>query len=95
MGDLQLDGVDFELDSKLTTDAFLSPRNDMSEFGIIISSCRSLFRSSFANSRVEFVRRQANGVAHSLAREAALHASPTTYFIIPSCIESLIITEML
>jgi hypothetical protein len=95
VGDMQMDGVDFVLDSKLTTDAFLSSRNDISEFGTIISSCRSFFSSTFVNSRVEFTRRQANGVAHSLAREATLLASPVTYFVIPNCIESLIINEML
>jgi hypothetical protein len=74
--DMQFDNVDFETDFKLTADAFLSDRNDTSEFGCIISSCRSLFSAFFSNSRVEFVRRQANGVAHALAREATLLASP-------------------
>jgi ribonuclease HI len=95
VADLQLDNVDFAMDSKLTIEAFLASRNDLSEFGNIISSCRSLFSSNFVNSRVEFTRRQANGVAHSLAREATLRASPVTYFVIPNCIESLIINEML
>jgi ribonuclease HI len=95
LGDMQFDNVDFELDSKLTVDAFLATRNDLSEFGVIISSCRSLCSSFFSNSRVEFVRRQANGVAHSLAREATLLASPVTYYDIPNCIETLIINEML
>ena len=54
-----------------------------------------LVSSPFVNSRVEFVRRQANGVAHSLAKEATLLASPATYYDIPYCIESLIINEML
>jgi len=44
---------------------------------------------------VEFVRRQANVVAHVLAGEATLLASPAIYFYIPECIESLIINEML
>jgi hypothetical protein len=50
---------------------------------------------SSVNSRVEFVRRQANGVAHSLAREAPLLSSPVIYYDIPSCIETIIINEML
>jgi hypothetical protein len=87
--------VDFEIDSKLTADAFLSTRNDLSEFGSIISSSRSLFNTSFSNSRVKFVRRQANVVAHALAREATSLASPAVYFDIPNCIETLIINEML
>jgi len=55
--DMQFDNVDFETDSKLTADAFISNRNDMSECGCIFSSCRSLFTSYFYNSRVEFVTR--------------------------------------
>jgi len=56
LSDMQIDNVDFETDSKLTANAFLSTRNDLFEFGCIISSCRSLFRTFFPNSRVEFVR---------------------------------------
>ena len=95
LSDMQLNNVDFETDSKLTADAFLSTRNDLSEFGCIISSRRSLFSTSFSNSRVEFVRRQANVVAHALAREATSLASPAVYFDIPDCTETLIINEML
>ena len=95
LSDMQLDNVDFETDSKLTVDAFLSNRNDLSEFGCIISSCRSLFHNLFSNSRVEFVRRQANAVAHTLAREATHSTSPAIYYDIPTCIETIIINEML
>jgi len=92
---MQFDSVDFETDSKLTADAFLSTMNDLSKLGCIISSCRSLFSTFFSNSRVEFVRRQANMVAHALGREAMSLASPAVYFEIPICIETLIINEML
>jgi ribonuclease HI len=83
LSDMQMDIMDFETDSKLTCDAFLSTRNETSEFESIISSCRSLFNSFFSNSWVEFVRRQANAVAHALAREATLLASPAVYYDIP------------
>jgi len=56
VGDMHFDSVDFETDSKLTADAFLSTRNGKSEFGCVISSCRSLFNFTFVHSRVEFVR---------------------------------------
>jgi len=95
LSDMQFDNVDFATDSKVTSDAFLSTRNDVSEFGCIISSCRLLFRNYFSNSRVEFVRRKANTVAHALAREATSLTSPAVYFDIPDCIEHLIINEML
>jgi len=95
LSDMQFDNVDFETDYRLTCDAFHANQDDTYEFGCIISSCRFLFSSFFTNSRVEFVRRQANGVAHVLAEEATLLASPVVYFHIPDCIESLIINEML
>jgi len=56
LSDMQFDNVDFETDSKLTYDTFLSDRNDTFEFGCIISSCLSLFNALFSNSRVKFVR---------------------------------------
>lgn len=55
----------------------------------------TIFSSFFSNSSVEFVRRQANAVAHVLAREVMFLASPTIYYDILECIESLIINEML
>jgi len=88
LSDMQIDNVDFKTDSKVTVGAFLSTRNDPSDFGCIISSCRSLFSSSFSNSKVEFVRRQANMVAHALAREVMSLVSPAIYFKIPNCIET-------
>jgi len=91
---MSFDNVDFEIDSKITRDAFHSRREDISEFGHIITSCKSLFTAFFINSRVEFSRRQANAAAHALAGEASFLASPTTYFRIPSYIESIIINEM-
>jgi putative flippase GtrA len=62
---------------------------------LIISYCRSLFSTFFSNSRVKFVMRQANAVAHTLAREVTSLASPAVYFNISACIETLIINEML
>jgi len=44
---------------------------------------------------VKFVRRQANEVAHILAREVTLLANPIVYFHILNYIEPLIINEML
>jgi ribonuclease HI len=93
--DMRFDNIDFELDSKITRDAFHSRTVDVTEFGTIIGACQNLFSSSFTNSRVEFIRRQANAAAHALAREATSLASPTIYYVIPHCIETIIINEML
>jgi hypothetical protein len=57
MHDMKFDNIDFELDSKITTDAFHSRRTDVTEFGNIIYACRDIFTTSFTNSRVEFTRR--------------------------------------
>lgn len=92
---MRFDNVDFALDSKITVDAFNHPHPDVTEFGLIISACRRLLSSQFTNSKVEFTLRQANEVAHVLAGAAPLLASPTTYSIVPCCIEHLIINEML
>ncbi|AET00641.2 tubulin folding cofactor A [Medicago truncatula] len=53
---------------------------------------RQLFDCNFQNSYVEFNRRQANGVAHELARVAPSHASSHVYDDVPSCIRDLIIS---
>ncbi|XP_024634754.1 uncharacterized protein [Medicago truncatula] len=80
LSDMQFDNVDFETNSKLTADAFLSDKNNTCEFGCIITYCRSLFNSLFSNSMVEFVRRQANGVAYALARDVTLLTSLAVYY---------------
>jgi len=95
LSDMRFDNVDFALDSKTTEDAFNNCPPDVSEFGLIISVCRSLFDLNFTNSKVEFNRRQPKRVAHTLAGVAMLLASPTTYSYVPRCIEHLIINEML
>ena len=78
LSDMSFDNVDFEIDSKITRDAFHSRREDVSEFGHIITSCKSLFTAFFTNSRVEFSRRQANAAAHALVGEATFLASHIT-----------------
>jgi len=90
-----MDNIDFEVYSKITKYAFTSRREDISEYGHIVAASCSIFHSKFSNIQVEFVRRQAKVVAHTLAGEATLLASPAIYYVIPSCIESLIINEML
>ena len=95
LSDMKFDNVDFALDSQLTTTAFNHHREDVTEFGQVISACKRLFTSSFTNSQVEFNKRQANVVAHTLARVATLSASSTIHIDVPPCIEQLIINEML
>ena len=47
MQDMHFDNIDFELDSKITRDAFHSRTVDVTEFGNIIDACRYTFCTSF------------------------------------------------
>jgi ribonuclease HI len=95
MRDLHLNNVVFELDSKRVVDSFKHNRRDESVFGDIIKDCKNVFHSYFTNSRVEFIRRQANEVAHCLAKAAPCLASFHVFTDIPTCIQNLIINKML
>jgi len=79
---MQFHSVDFVVVSNVTTDAFNSRRYDATEFGQVIITCQNIFSSSFANSRVEFSRRQANVDVHLLVGEATLSVNPTIYFVV-------------
>jgi len=92
---MDLDNIDFEVNSKTTKDALYSGWEDITEVGNIITTSRSLPSSKFTNSHVEFVRLQAKVVVHTLAGKATFLASPDIYFHIPNCIETLIANKML
>jgi len=51
---------------------------------------------SFSNASyaLAYVRRQANRVAHSLARVSILHATSTIFYHSPYCIHYIILDEM-
>ena len=68
--DLQLVNMDFEVDSKTVVDNIYGER-----VGVIIRNCIHLLGSDLANSDVKFIMRQANKVAHNLAKTAPLKAS--------------------
>ena len=95
--ELQLSNVDFEMDANKVVDYFNKGkgRNDISEFGTIMDECRKNCNNYFENSKVEFSRRQANVVAHTLAREATSLASPHIFDNVPSCNLTLIFNEKL
>jgi len=93
--ELQLGPIEFELDSKKMVDSFGANRHDSTEFGAIINNCKIMFNHLYENSSVEFVRRQANGVAHELAKAATLSASFHILVTPPHCIEHILINEML
>ncbi|RHN54362.1 putative 11-S seed storage protein, plant [Medicago truncatula] len=69
---MQFDEVDVVLDSKITIDAFHHREVDVTEFGQVISACRSLFNTHFSNLKIEFNEQQATEVAHTLVGVATL-----------------------
>jgi hypothetical protein len=93
--ELNLGPVNFELDSNKVVDRFHASTHDATEFDDIITHCKSLFSQFYNNSRVEFVKRQANEVAHSLAKAATYLTNPQIFVDIPHCIEHILINEML
>ena len=80
------DRVVFESDSASLVHNLSSPVHGDSEFCAIVSSI--IYQLSLhSNFEVKFVRRQANMVAHSLARAACSWASHRIFDSYPSCIE--------
>ncbi|GAU34530.1 hypothetical protein TSUD_394040 [Trifolium subterraneum] len=88
-----LDRVQFESDSKVLIEAIHMKRRGNSGFLSIVHDILSLM-SSFINFEVKFVRRQANLVAHTLARAANSWASFHRFKNIPFCIEHLVFNEI-
>ncbi|GAU14651.1 hypothetical protein TSUD_97150 [Trifolium subterraneum] len=88
-----LNRVQFESDSKVLIEVIQMKRRGNSEILSIVHDILSLM-SSFINFEVKFVRRQANLVAHTLARAANSWASFHRFENIPFCIERLVFNEM-
>lgn len=78
----------------MVVNAFNSHNNVISQFGCLISSCKSLFSLVSNNSHVEFAGRNVNRVAHSLVWKTLFLTSPQEYYDIVTCIFKLIMNEM-
>jgi ribonuclease HI len=85
--------VTFESDCRFVVDAVNTTQVPQNEVGDIISSCQELlsFHSHFY---VKYVRRQANEVAHSIARASLSHPRPYIFNDVPSYLFPLIMNEM-
>ena len=84
--------VIFEMDCKRVVDDVHNTEINLSKYGSSIQNCRILFdhNNDFV---VVFIRRQANGSAHALAREVLFHASCNTFDVILFCIPTIIMNE--
>nr|KYP67732.1 hypothetical protein KK1_024084 [Cajanus cajan]KYP67733.1 hypothetical protein KK1_024085 [Cajanus cajan] len=85
--------VILELDSKQVVEDILNSNNYYSEYVHILLKCRSLLNSHL-NLLVRFILRQANHVAHSLARVSRYYASSHVLYFIPTCITPLILNDI-
>eukprot|EP00257_Ricinus_communis_P027818 XP_025015232.1 uncharacterized protein LOC112536661 [Ricinus communis] len=81
--------VIFEYDAKVVVDAVLSGAADLFEFGAVIADCRLLLQHG-CNYSVQFIRKQANLVAHSLARASHLQDGFNMFSVPPDCIRNLV-----
>ena len=84
-----VDHVIFETDAKSTVDALNNHETDISEFGSIISECRDLL-NQVLSFKYSFVRREANVIAHSLARESRYYGGFQQWQDPPNFIEGLL-----
>jgi ribonuclease HI len=85
--------VIFESDSKQVVDAISSTQNGISEFSILISHIQTLLRSH-NYFEVKYIKRQANNVAHTLARAAYSMSRRCIFDSIPRCIETILSNEI-
>jgi ribonuclease HI len=89
----RISNVIFETDAKSVVDAVQHFHGGNSEFSLLVSHI-SNYLVCGQNFVVKFIKRQANMVAHSLARAAISRASRCTFETLPTCISSTLINEM-
>ncbi|XP_058783075.1 uncharacterized protein LOC131657726 [Vicia villosa] len=90
---MEVQNVIFESDSQRTVQAIHSNHQGVSEFSCIISSINGLL-FNFPNFEVKFVKRQANTVAHTIAKAADSWSRRSLFHMIPLCIEQLLLLDM-
>ena len=88
-----MSSVIFESDRKLLIDTINSNSTPNNEFGDIISRCKDLL-SSRNNFIVSYVTRQANMIAHNIARASLSHPSPHIFHEVSSTLYLLFCNEM-
>jgi len=84
--ELQLSNFNFELGIKKVVDNHNKSKNDVAEFGTTIDEYKWCCQVYFENSQVEFNRRLANEVVHTLTQEASSLTSLQIFISSPPCI---------
>ncbi|XVF57505.1 hypothetical protein PTKIN_Ptkin06aG0210800 [Pterospermum kingtungense] len=90
--ELGFKNVLFEFDSRGVVDAINSNVEDMSEFGTIIGYRRNLLQIEYGFS-LHFIKRQANGCAHSFARHSYFYTSPHVWTSFPSFMDARLLNS--
>ena len=88
-----MSSVIFKSDCKVIVDIVNSSHMPQNELGDILSNCKDLL-SIHTSFIVNHVRRQANEVAHSIARASLSNPSPHVFYDVPSHLYSLIFNKM-
>lgn len=91
---MQMDRIIFESDSELVVQAIHANYGGNSYFSVIISSIKNLL-AFHSNYKVKFIKRQANSVAHLLAKSANSWTRHNVLHLIPLCIEQQFINDMI
>ena len=86
--------LDVESDSKIMVDAVNGFSSNLSEFGVIVGSCKKMLNQCM-DVNVSFIKQQANRVAHALANAARFHACQYDWQEVPAFLESLVFEEQL
>jgi hypothetical protein len=73
-GEMEVSRMSIELDCKLVVEGVIDSSSNRTGLDTLLKSCRSLL-SFYSNLEIRFIRRQANCVAHHLARASKLNAS--------------------
>ena len=83
--------MEFETDS-LVVNSLSSHSLDCSEYGFLISDCVRLRGNG--NYSIQFIKRQTNKCVHVLTRHVFFNASLYEYFVIPSWLEEVILSDL-
>ena len=93
LGTMRFSRVSIELDCKQVVDDISSNFSTNSIFGAILNTCKPSLMNH-QNFKISFIRRQANNVAHLLARASLSFVSSQVHDYMPSCITTTIRNEM-
>jgi hypothetical protein len=86
--------VIFEIDAQVLVGAIKRQNIGVSEFSSIVSKIKC-FLSLYSGFEVKPIRRQANRIAHTIARAALSWSRRHVFDLIPLCIHNLLSNEMI